>query len=79
MIAESEDGPGELRAWVKGVKALRYKDFRLEKMSDGLTSSGGRLGVNDGDVLEIGDLKEFGELMGKWGLREWWRAGMGWS
>lgn len=92
MIAECEKiggggagGEGEafreLQQWVKGVKALRYKDFRVQRMTEKTTtSSSGRLQVDDGEVLEVDrDLKRFAELLGKWGVRDWWRVGMGWA
>ena len=79
MIAECAGGSLQLSEWIKGVKALRYKDYRLQKVQDGMMVRDGCLRVADGEVMELDDMKAFGELMGNWGVRDWWREGMGWG
>ena len=79
MIAECGGGPPILLEWVKSVKALRYKDYRLQKVQDGIMPKEGYLRIADGEVVELDDMKAFGELMRDWGVRDWWREGMGWG
>jgi hypothetical protein len=68
-----------VRDWVSTVQRLRYKDFQLvkkpaAKMSEG---PGNGAAVSYGRLEEVESVKEFGERMEGFGVRDWWRKGMG--
>ncbi|KAL9599983.1 MAG: hypothetical protein Q9219_003452 [cf. Caloplaca sp. 3 TL-2023] len=80
MVAET-DTEAEIKAWVGGVKRLRYKDFRLLRLERVMEDDGGsrrRLaGVELGAVKEIESMKEMSSYMAECGLLPWWTEGMG--
>ncbi|OAL50130.1 hypothetical protein IQ07DRAFT_587798 [Pyrenochaeta sp. DS3sAY3a] len=72
----SESG---VRDWVSTVQRLRYKDFQLVKKPAAKTSEGPGNGasVAYGRLEEVESVKEFGARMEGFGVRGWWRKGMG--
>lgn len=62
-------------AWVKVVKRLRYKDFRVMRRGEVV----GDFGVRAGQVRVFEEVGEVGRWLGEEGGREWWVEGMGWG
>lgn len=77
-------------AWVNTVQRLRYKDYQLvmrpaqlmiEVSEDGGEGEG-KAKAREGVSVEVGlreveSMKEFGMIMRRRGVWEWWRRGMG--
>ncbi|CAG8977964.1 hypothetical protein HYALB_00001845 [Hymenoscyphus albidus] len=71
-------GDGESGFWLIRPQRLRYKDMQLLEREEIPESALVRLGIREGDVLEIEEIKEFGRLLERdSGLFGWWRRGMG--
>ncbi|CAG7947067.1 unnamed protein product [Penicillium nalgiovense] len=90
-----EGGKEPVESWVDVVRRLRYKDFQLvtrpgvveEEDGLGKRGTGNRSGEKkDGKELglavgldEVESVKEFGGIMAKRGVWNWWRRGMGYA
>lgn len=76
MYGESPDA-ASLAAWVSAVKDLRYKDFQCvwkpEAKEVGETTGDD---VPAGDFNETESVAEFGQVMERKGLAEWFRIGL---
>lgn len=68
--------------WVDTVRRLRYKDFQLVTRTSQLEAEGDDQefvpDVKDG-LSEVDTVKEFGDLMAKRRVWNWWRRGMGYA
>jgi len=64
-----------VEAWVKVVKRLRYKDFRVMRRGEVV----GDFGVRAGQVRVFEEVGEVGRWLEEEGGREWWVEGMGWG
>ena len=90
-----EGGKGPVESWVDVVRRLRYKDFQLvtrpgvveeedECVKQGTGNRNGEkkdrkeLGLAVG-LNEVESVKEFGGIMAKRGVWNWWRRGMGYA
>lgn len=78
MLVESSSLEN-VEAWVKVVKRLRYKDFRVMRRAEVVGESGGQLGVERGEVRKFEEVGEMGRWLGGLGGRGWWVEGMGWG
>lgn len=78
MLVESSSLEN-VEAWVKVVKRLRYKDFRVMRRAEVVAEGGGKLGVERGEVRIFEEVGEMGRWLGGWGGRGWWVEGMGWG
>lgn len=79
----------DVSAWVKTVQRLRYKDFQLvarpaqlvldteENLPAG--SYGDREIVIEPGLKEIDTMREFGMIMKKRKILQWWRKGLGYT
>ena len=79
----------DVSAWVNTVQRLRYKDYQLavrpaalvvEECQEGEKEAKGepREGVSvEVGLREVESMKEFGMIMKRRGVWEWWRRGMG--
>lgn len=90
-----EGGKEPVESWVDVVRRLRYKDFQLvtrpgvleEEAECGKQGTGnGNWKNKDGKGLdlplgldEVESVKEFGGIMAKRGVWNWWRRGMGYA
>ncbi|KAH8792788.1 hypothetical protein F5882DRAFT_399508 [Hyaloscypha sp. PMI_1271] len=73
MFAEG----GGAEDWMKVVKKLRYKDFRLMGKDE---VNERRLDVAAGEVVELTSMKEFAAFLEKDPvIYEWWRVRMGYT
>ncbi|KAL4867850.1 hypothetical protein BDV12DRAFT_197859 [Aspergillus spectabilis] len=78
-----------VESWVGIVKNLRYKDFQLVSRPAGVvveSEDGAKNTVKgketeghllSGGLEEVESVKEFGSLMERRGVWQWWRRGMG--
>lgn len=76
-------------AWVNTVQRLRYKDYQLVMRpaqliiegcqgEEGGENAKAREGVSvEVGLREVESMKEFGTIMKRRGVWEWWRRGMG--
>jgi hypothetical protein len=81
----------DVSAWVNTVQRLRYKDYQLvarpaeleiedSQEGEGEGKGKGREELSvDAGVREVESLKEFGTIMKRRGVWEWWRKGMGYA
>ncbi|KAL4878234.1 hypothetical protein BJY04DRAFT_221383 [Aspergillus karnatakaensis] len=92
MYVEAKDKE-TVESWVGVVKNLRYKDFQLVSRPAGLVVEGANetkgpeknRGKTKGEeeglfktgLDEVDSVKEFGSLMERRGVWQWWRRGMG--
>lgn len=83
----------DVSAWVNTVQRLRYKDYQLVarpaqlvvedcQEEDGEGEGEGKGKAREGVSVEVGlreveSMKEFGLIMKRRGVWEWWRRGMG--
>ncbi|KAH8678584.1 hypothetical protein BGZ60DRAFT_370589 [Tricladium varicosporioides] len=75
-----EGGEGESRGWEDIVRKLRYKDMRLMKREVISEKKLALLGLKDGEVKEIDDIKQYGKLLEQDAeLYQWWRVAMGYA
>lgn len=82
-------GEEDVSAWVNTVQRLRYKDYQLVArpaqliVEDCREEEGkGKAKVREEVSVEVGlreveSMKEFGTIMKRRGVWEWWRKGMG--
>ena len=74
----------QVESWVGVVRKLRYKDFQLVTRPGPLLPEGDEHRVQDlmdseSGLSEVESVKEFGELMAKRRVWNWWRKGMGYA
>lgn len=73
----------DVEAWVGEVRKLRYKDFQLvtkpELLAHEETPEPGQQGGYHTGVEEVESVKEFGSVMARKGVWNWWRRGMGYT
>lgn len=79
----------DVSAWVDTVQRLRYKDYQLvarpaqlvvedSQEEKGVRNEKGREEVSvEVGLREVESMKEFGMIMKRRGVWEWWRRGMG--
>lgn len=84
MYVEAPDKT-QVESWVGEVRKLRYKDFQLVTRPGELAredadqvDSGAKDKVDVG-LSEVDSVKKFGTIMGKRGVWNWWRKGMGYA
>lgn len=74
MYGESSDA-ASLTSWVSAVKDLRYKDFQCvwkpERKDMNETTP-----VSTGSFHEVESVSDFGQLMERKGLSEWFKVGL---
>lgn len=89
MYAEARSEE-DVSAWVNTVQRLRYKDYQLvarpaqlvlgedqgEREGKGPEKAREEISVEVG-LREVESMKEFGMIMKRRGVWEWWRRGMG--
>lgn len=75
-----------VESWVDVVRRLRYKDFQLVTRPGILEEEDGREqhnGEGSPDLAsgldEVDSVKEFGGIMARRGVWNWWRRGMGYA
>lgn len=81
MYAEGPD-EGDIANWVGAVKSFQYKDFQWAqktshapvRMDDDERAKHVAAGFN-----EVATVAEFGEVMSRKGLSQWWKVGMGYE
>lgn len=83
MYVEASDQT-QVESWVGEVRKLRYKDFQLVTRPDTVTSEDTEViscskEMRESGLSEVESVKEFGNLMEKRGLWNWWRRGMGYA
>ncbi|KAJ5359838.1 hypothetical protein N7517_009029 [Penicillium concentricum] len=83
-----EGGKERVESWVDVVRHLRYKDFQLVTRPGVVEEEGegGKQGTGNGKELdlplgldEVDSVKEFGGIMARRGVWNWWRRGMGYA
>ncbi|KXG51698.1 uncharacterized protein PGRI_090910 [Penicillium griseofulvum] len=86
-----EGGKERVESWVDVVRRLRYKDFQLVTRpgvveDEGKGNENGNGNDKHGDkwdlaigLDEVESVKEFGGIMAKRGVWNWWRRGMGYT
>ncbi|CAI7639812.1 unnamed protein product [Penicillium glandicola] len=90
-----EGGKEPVESWVDVVRRLRYKDFQLVMRPGAVEEEGewGKQGTGNGNgekkhgkeldlavgLDEVESVKEFGGMMAKRGVWNWWRRGMGYA
>lgn len=87
-----EGGKEPVESWVDVVRRLRYKDFQLVtrpgvvEEEDGYgTGNGNNEKRNERELDlplgldEVESVKEFGGIMARRGVWNWWRRGMGYA
>lgn len=82
-----EGGREPVEMWVDVVRRLRYKDFQLVTrpgVLEGETELDGKEKEKESPGLALGldeveSVKEFGGIMAKRGVWNWWRKGMGYA
>ena len=81
----------DVSAWVNTVQRLRYKDYQLvarpaqlivEYCQEEEEKGEGKATAREGVSVEVGlreveSMREFGSIMRRRGVWEWWRRGMG--
>ena len=86
-------GKERVEMWVDVVRRLRYKDFQLVTRPAALEVEGDKDGKQKGKskdkesegtglalgLDEVESVKEFGGIMAKRGVWNWWRRGMGYA
>ncbi|KAJ5112928.1 hypothetical protein N7456_001462 [Penicillium angulare] len=80
MYVEGRDQTN-VESWVTIVRKLRYKDYQLVTRPGVLEAEGDTEplpSLEDG-LSEVDSVKEFGELMSKRKVWNWWRKGMGYA
>lgn len=83
MYVEAPDQT-QVESWVGEVRKLRYKDFQLVTRPGELTREDAEVNSNmkdktDAGLSEVESVKEFGSIMEKRGVWNWWRKGMGYA
>lgn len=73
----------DVSAWVNTVQRLRYKDYQLVARPAQLVEECNdrereKISVEAG-LREVESMKEFGLIMKRRGVLEWWRKGMGYT
>jgi hypothetical protein len=86
-----EGGKERVESWVDVVRRLRYKDFQLVTRPGVVEDEGKGNGNGNGNekhgkkwdlavgLDEVESVKEFGGIMAKRGVWNWWRKGMGYT
>lgn len=74
----------QVESWVGEVRKLRYKDFQLVTRPAELAREDAEVNSNmkdktDAGLSEVDSVKEFGSIMEKRGVWNWWRKGMGYA
>ncbi|KAJ5260517.1 hypothetical protein N7478_012122 [Penicillium angulare] len=80
MYVEGRDQTN-VESWVTVVRKLRYKDYQLVTRPGAIEAEGDAEplpSLIDG-LSEVDSVKEFGELMSKRKVWNWWRKGMGYA
>lgn len=84
MYVEAPDKV-QVESWVGEVRKLRYKDFQLVtrpgelEREDADQVNATMADKGDAGLSEVESVKEFGGIMGKRGVWNWWRKGMGYA
>lgn len=73
----------QVESWVDVVRRLRYKDFQLVTRPGAMQGLERQPGQAPPDLAlgleEVESVKEFGGIMAKRGVWDWWRRGMGYA
>lgn len=83
MYVEAPDQT-QVESWVGEVRKLRYKDFQLVTRPGELAREDAEVNSctndqTDAGLSEVESVKEFGSIMEKRGVWNWWRKGMGYA
>lgn len=84
MYVEAPDKM-QVESWVGEVRKLRYKDFQLVTRPGELAREDAEQvyskmkETRESGLSEVESVKEFGSIMAKRGVWNWWRKGMGYA